>query len=135
MYLSLTLKLSRFTTHQQLFQHYHCYKLLQSSNSLIVHFQGLFFIMGGLYPFIVILDTIAKFSAERAIFFREMEDGLYTTGPYFFSKVLSTLPFHSVFLVLYTVPMYWLAGLQPTVRIRNSTLCVVCTLYIISCNI
>ncbi|XP_063683451.1 ATP-binding cassette sub-family G member 8-like [Bolinopsis microptera] len=76
---------------------------------------GLFFIMGGLYPFIVILDTIAKFNAEREIFYREMEDGLYTTGPYFFSKVLSTLPFHTAFLVLYTVPMYWLAGLQPTI--------------------
>lgn len=76
---------------------------------------GLFFIMGGLYPFIVILDTIAKFNAEREIFYREMEDGLYSTGPYFFSKVLSTLPFHTIFLVLYTVPMYWLAGLQPTV--------------------
>ena len=71
--------------------------------------------MGGLYPFIVILDTIAKFNAEREIFYREMEDGLYSTGPYFFSKVLSTLPFHTIFLVLYTVPMYWLAGLQPTV--------------------
>ena len=75
--------------------------------------------MGGLYPFIVILDTIAKFNAEREIFYREMEDGLYTTGPYFFSKVLSTLPFHTAFLVLYTVPMYWLAGLQPTVRHRS----------------
>jgi ATP-binding cassette subfamily G (WHITE) protein 8 (sterolin 2) len=75
--------------------------------------------MGGLYPFIVILDTIAKFNAEREIFYREMEDGLYTTGPYFFSKVLSTLPFHTTFLVLYTVPMYWLAGLQPKVRLGN----------------
>jgi len=73
---------------------------------------GLFFIMGGLYPFIVILDTIAKFTAEREIFYREMEDGLYSIGPYFFSKILSGLPFHSIFLILYTVPMYWLAGLQ-----------------------
>jgi len=72
----------------------------------------LFFIMGGLYPFIVILDTIAKFTAEREIFYREMEDGLYSIGPYFFSKILSGLPFHSIFLILYTVPMYWLAGLQ-----------------------
>eukprot|EP01136_Pigoraptor_vietnamica_P025620 Opistho-1_new@79765 len=73
---------------------------------------GLFFIMCALFPFMVILDTIAKFDAVRPSFYSERQDGLYDVLPYYGAKVLSELPVTIVSSVLYSVPIYWLAGLK-----------------------
>ncbi|XP_064623531.1 ATP-binding cassette sub-family G member 8-like [Lineus longissimus] len=74
---------------------------------------ALMFLIGALYPYNVVLDVVGEYHKERRILFRETNDGLYTVGPYFFSKVLSELPEHSVFVMLYVIPVYWLANLQP----------------------
>ncbi|PNJ80054.1 ABCG8 isoform 2 [Pongo abelii] len=78
---------------------------------------ALLFMIGALIPFNVILDVISKCYSERAMLYYELEDGLYTTGPYFFAKILGELPEHCAYIIIYGMPTYWLAnlrlGLQP----------------------
>ncbi|KAK2509618.1 hypothetical protein MC885_011329 [Smutsia gigantea] len=74
---------------------------------------ALLFMIGGLIPFNVILDVIAKCHLERAMLYYELEDGLYTAGPYFFAKILGELPEHCAYIIIYVMPIYWLANLRP----------------------
>ncbi|XP_063774413.1 ATP-binding cassette sub-family G member 8 [Pseudophryne corroboree] len=74
---------------------------------------ALLFMKGSLTPFAVVLDVVAKCHSERAMLFHELEDGLYSVTPYFFAKVIGELPEHFAFVVFYSVPIYWLANLNP----------------------
>ncbi|KAM5252106.1 ATP-binding cassette sub-family G member 8 isoform 1-T1 [Hipposideros larvatus] len=74
---------------------------------------ALLFMIGALIPFNVILDVIAKCHSERAMLYYELEDGLYTAGPYFFAKILGELPEHCAYIIIYGMPTYWLANLRP----------------------
>ncbi|XP_008056300.1 ATP-binding cassette sub-family G member 8 [Carlito syrichta] len=74
---------------------------------------ALLFMIGALIPFNVILDVISKCYSERAMLYYELEDGLYTAGPYFFAKILGELPEHCAYIVIYGMPTYWLANLRP----------------------
>ncbi|XP_072597825.1 ATP-binding cassette sub-family G member 8 isoform X2 [Vulpes vulpes] len=74
---------------------------------------ALLFMIGALIPFNVILDVIAKCHSERAMLYYELEDGLYTAGPYFFTKILGELPEHCVYIMICGMPTYWLANLRP----------------------
>ncbi|XP_066450943.1 ATP-binding cassette sub-family G member 8 [Eleutherodactylus coqui] len=76
---------------------------------------ALLFMKGSLTPFAVVLDVVAKCHSERAMLFHELEDGLYSITPYFFAKVIGELPEHIAFVVFYSVPIYWLANLNPGV--------------------
>ncbi|XP_039743215.1 ATP-binding cassette sub-family G member 8 [Pteropus medius] len=75
---------------------------------------ALLFMIGALIPFNVILDVIAKCHSERAMLYYELEDGLYTAGPYFFAKILGELPEHCAYIIIYGMPTYWLANLRPS---------------------
>ncbi|KAM5316041.1 ATP-binding cassette sub-family G member 8 isoform 2-T2 [Glossophaga mutica] len=75
---------------------------------------ALLFMIGALIPFNVILDVIAKCHSERAMLYYELEDGLYTTGPYFFAKILGELPEHCVYIFISGMPTYWMANLRPS---------------------
>ncbi|XP_046281009.1 ATP-binding cassette sub-family G member 8 isoform X1 [Marmota monax] len=74
---------------------------------------ALLFMIGALIPFNVILDVISKGHSERAMLYHELDDGLYTAGPYFFAKVLGELPEHCAYVIIYGMPIYWLANLRP----------------------
>ncbi|XP_055495990.1 ATP-binding cassette sub-family G member 8 [Leucoraja erinacea] len=74
---------------------------------------ALLYLIGALTPFAVVLDVIAKCHSERAMLYHELEDGLYSVTSYFFAKVLGELPEHSAFVIIYGVPIYWIAALRP----------------------
>ncbi|KAM9061902.1 ATP-binding cassette sub-family G member 8 [Sarcophilus harrisii] len=74
---------------------------------------ALLFMIGALIPFPVILHVIAKCHSERAMLYYELEDGMYSAGPYFFAKILGELPDHCVYVLIYGIPIYWLANLRP----------------------
>nr|XP_033793562.1 ATP-binding cassette sub-family G member 8 [Geotrypetes seraphini] len=74
---------------------------------------ALLYMIGALTPFAVVLDVIAKCHSERAMLYHELEDGMYSVTPYFFAKILGELPEHCAFVVMYGVPIYWLANLIP----------------------
>ncbi|XP_056419616.1 ATP-binding cassette sub-family G member 8-like [Hyla sarda] len=76
---------------------------------------ALLFMKGSLTPFAVVLDVVAKCHSERAMLFHDLEDGLYSVTPYFFAKIIGELPEHIAFVVFYSVPIYWLANLNPGV--------------------
>ncbi|XP_020943229.1 ATP-binding cassette sub-family G member 8 isoform X2 [Sus scrofa] len=75
--------------------------------------SALLFMIGALVPFNVILDVISKCHSERALLYHELEDGLYTAGPYFFAKILGGLPEHCVYIIIYGMPTYLLTDLRP----------------------
>ncbi|XP_049640668.1 ATP-binding cassette sub-family G member 8 [Suncus etruscus] len=74
---------------------------------------ALLFMVGALVPFNIVLGIIAKYHAERAMLSSELEDGLYTVGPYFLAKVLGEMPLYSIYVLIYGPPTYWLAQLRP----------------------
>ncbi|CAH6778051.1 Abcg8 [Phodopus roborovskii] len=74
---------------------------------------ALLFMIGALIPFNVILDVVSKCHSERSMLYYELEDGLYTAGPYFFAKVLGELPEHCAYVIIYGMPIYWLTNLRP----------------------
>ncbi|NXA35419.1 ABCG8 protein, partial [Eudromia elegans] len=74
---------------------------------------ALLYMIGALTPFTVILDVIAKSHSERAMLYHELEDGMYSVSPYFFAKILGELPEHCAFVIIYGIPIYWLANLNP----------------------
>uniref|UniRef100_A0A8C3SKT2 ATP-binding cassette sub-family G member 8 n=1 Tax=Chelydra serpentina TaxID=8475 RepID=A0A8C3SKT2_CHESE len=74
---------------------------------------ALLFMIGALIPFTVVLDVIAKCHSERAMLYHDLEDGMYSVTPYFFAKILGELPEHCAFVIIYGVPIYWLANLSP----------------------
>ncbi|KAM4866909.1 ATP-binding cassette sub-family G member 8 [Thomomys bottae] len=77
---------------------------------------ALFFMIGALIPFNVILAVTSKCHSERALLYYELEDGLYTTGPYFFAKILGELPEHCVYTIIFGIPIYWLTNLRPGIE-------------------
>ncbi|KAM9317185.1 ATP-binding cassette sub-family G member 8 [Gastrophryne carolinensis] len=86
----------------------------QGSNILSIQDTiALLFMKSSLTPFAVVLDVVAKCHSERAMLYRELEDGLYSVTPYFFAKVIGELPEHIAFVVFYSLPIYWLANLNP----------------------
>uniref|UniRef100_A0A8C3TMH9 ATP-binding cassette sub-family G member 8 n=1 Tax=Catharus ustulatus TaxID=91951 RepID=A0A8C3TMH9_CATUS len=74
---------------------------------------ALLYMIGALIPFTIILDVIAKCHSERAMLYHDLEGGMYSVSPYFFAKILGELPEHCVFVIIYGVPIYWLANLVP----------------------
>lgn len=74
---------------------------------------ALLFMIGALIPFTVVLDVISKCHSERAMLYHDLEDGVYSVTPYFFAKILGELPEHCAFVIIYGVPIYWLANLSP----------------------
>ncbi|XP_062427891.1 ATP-binding cassette sub-family G member 8, partial [Rhea pennata] len=74
---------------------------------------ALLYMIGALTPFTVILDVIAKCHSERAMLYHDLEDGMYSVSPYFFAKTLGELPEHCAFVIIYGIPIYWLANLTP----------------------
>uniref|UniRef100_A0A8C8RL27 ATP-binding cassette sub-family G member 8 n=1 Tax=Pelusios castaneus TaxID=367368 RepID=A0A8C8RL27_9SAUR len=74
---------------------------------------ALLFMIDALIPFTVLLDVIAKCHSERAMLYHDLEDGMYSVSSYFFAKILGELPEHCAFVIIYGIPIYWLANLNP----------------------
>ncbi|XP_060558207.1 ATP-binding cassette sub-family G member 8-like isoform X2 [Ruditapes philippinarum] len=77
---------------------------------------GMMYIIGALYPYMVVLDLIGLYHKERSFLYFELEDRLYGVTPYYFAKIFSELPFHTFFVAVYAVPVYFIAGLKLNVE-------------------
>jgi len=73
---------------------------------------GCLYIITSLYLFMVLLSTIAQVNAKRPSFYLERLDGLYDLEPYMLAELVSELPFFVVFALTYTMPAYFMSGLQ-----------------------
>ncbi|KAJ7158040.1 P-loop containing nucleoside triphosphate hydrolase protein [Mycena crocata] len=56
---------------------------------------------------------IPGFLEERAVYYRESKNGLYTTLPFVLSNTLVNMPFLFVCTLLFTLISYWAIGLHP----------------------
>jgi len=75
-------------------------------------FGILFFIViynGGFYP---MFSALFNFPPERSVVTRERQEGAYYLSAYFAAKALGELPFLILFPLMYTIPVYWVVGLQ-----------------------
>jgi hypothetical protein len=60
-----------------------------------------------------VMGVLTTFSAERGAVLREQENGMYSTGPYFVSRVLCDIPIKLVGPCLFGTIAYWCVGFQP----------------------
>ncbi|XP_052270899.1 ATP-binding cassette sub-family G member 8-like isoform X1 [Dreissena polymorpha] len=73
---------------------------------------GMMYILGALYPYMVVLDLIGVYHKERSFLYFELEDRLYGVLPYYFAKIFSEIPFHTFYVAVYAIPVYFIAGLN-----------------------
>jgi ATP-binding cassette subfamily G (WHITE) protein 8 (sterolin 2) len=59
-----------------------------------------------------ILSVIVQWQSERVVYTRELAEGMYSATPYYFSKILSELPFDIVLNFLHCVIVYWMVNLN-----------------------
>ncbi|XP_067681293.1 ATP-binding cassette sub-family G member 8-like [Haliotis asinina] len=87
------------------------FELKRDQLSLRDHF-GLLYMISVMYPYMIVLDVIGQCHKERRYLYFELQDKLYSVGAYYFAKLLSELPFHTFYVTVYTIPMYFLADLE-----------------------
>ncbi|KAK3093563.1 hypothetical protein FSP39_017341 [Pinctada imbricata] len=86
------------------------YYKLGTEQSTIRDWFGLMYIIGAMYPYLVILDLVSQYHNERNYLYYELQDRLYGICPYYFAKICSEIPFHTFFVITYVIPVYFLAG-------------------------
>ncbi|BFZ11827.1 hypothetical protein BsWGS_14867 [Bradybaena similaris] len=72
---------------------------------------SIMFMASVMYPFMVILGLIGTCHEERQFLYFELQDRLYSPAAYYFARIFSDLPFHLIYVFLYCLPMYGMAGL------------------------
>merc|ERR1712062_553957 len=60
----------------------------------------------------VLLGLIGKCHEERKFLYFELQDKLYHPASFYFAKVLSDVPFHLTYILVYTIPVYVMAGFE-----------------------
>ncbi|KAH9495048.1 ATP-binding cassette sub- G member 8 [Bulinus truncatus] len=73
---------------------------------------GVMFMMSVMYPYMVILGLIGTCHEERRFIYFELQDKLYHPAALYFAKVLSDVPFHIIYVLIYIIPLYFMAGLS-----------------------
>ena len=69
-----------------------------------------------------LFKTLNLFPPERKLVDVERAKGSYTVLPYFLSKILADLPLLAVYPLVFSVVVYPMTGLQPSVR--SAVICV-----------
>jgi len=79
----------------------------------IQNIQGALFFITMNISFNAIQNVILIFPDERPVFLREVNNNMYNTGPYFWAKVISELPFSIATPSIFGIIVYYLIGLNP----------------------
>ncbi|XP_076463935.1 ATP-binding cassette sub-family G member 8-like [Babylonia areolata] len=86
------------------------WNLHHTEDELRDHF-GILYMVSIMYPYLIIMDIIETCHKERKLLYFETQDHLYTTEAYYLAKVASDLPFHTFFVLLYVLPVYYMSGM------------------------
>jgi ABC-type multidrug transport system ATPase subunit len=73
---------------------------------------GFCFFLLSIQSFISVVSSVLTFSEERAVFYRERLQGAYSVSAYFVSKTIIEVPMQFLLALLFTLPGYWMVGLQ-----------------------
>lgn len=84
---------------------------LKLSQVSIRDWFGVMFMISVMYPYMVILGLIGTCHEERRFLYFELQDRLYHPAAYYFAKVFSDVPFHLIYVLVYIIPLYFMAGL------------------------
>ena len=79
----------------------------------VMNVQGALFFITMNISFNAIQNVILIFPDERPVFLREVNNNMYKTGPYFWAKVISELPFSILTPTIFGSIVYYLIGLNP----------------------
>ena len=63
--------------------------------------------------FNAIQNVILIFPDERPVFLREVNNNMYRTGPYFWAKIISELPFSLMTPIVFGAIVYYAIGYTP----------------------
>eukprot|EP01132_Coremiostelium_polycephalum_P005159 gene5159-6421_t len=58
------------------------------------------------------LSNIPVLFEERTLFYREIDSGTYRHAAYVLTLILSDLPFTMCYSLLFSIPIYWMSGLE-----------------------
>ncbi|EGF83345.1 hypothetical protein BATDEDRAFT_8584 [Batrachochytrium dendrobatidis JAM81] len=86
---------------------------------------GLLFFICINQTFSVVMPNISVFPIQRQIIKRERAAGSYRSSSAFIAKWISSLPLSFLGAIVLTVPIYWMAGLQPTTEKFFTFVCVI----------
>eukprot|EP01116_Phalansterium_solitarium_P017564 TRINITY_DN4362_c0_g1_i1.p1 TRINITY_DN4362_c0_g1~~TRINITY_DN4362_c0_g1_i1.p1 ORF type:complete len:619 (-),score=110.30 TRINITY_DN4362_c0_g1_i1:266-2122(-) len=75
--------------------------------------RGVLSLLMSLTPFFAILSCIVQWHTERMVYTRERQDGMYSTGPYYWSKFFSELPVNVALSFAFVCVTYWMLNLNP----------------------
>ncbi|XP_070188788.1 ATP-binding cassette sub-family G member 8-like [Littorina saxatilis] len=92
------------------------WQLQPNQSSLRDHF-GVLYMISVMYPYLIVVDIIETCHKERKLLYFETQDHLYSIEAYYFAKIASDLPFHFYFIVLYVIPVYFMAGMPADVAV------------------
>ncbi|KAL8617303.1 hypothetical protein ACOMHN_061017 [Nucella lapillus] len=92
------------------------WKLSHNQAELRDHF-GILYMVSIMYPYLIIMDIIETCHKERKLLYFETQDHLYSIEAYYLAKVTSDLPFHTYFVIIYVLPVYYMAGMPADVTI------------------
>lgn len=76
--------------------------------------NGAMFMMAINAVFLSVMNGVAAFPPERAIFLMEQSNDTYNSHMYFLAKTIAETPTQLFFPVLYSLVVYWLIGLTAT---------------------
>lgn len=82
--------------------------------------------------FVGMLNNVAVYPSERAVFYREFDDGIYGVLPFFLSYTLIEIPFEAVTAMLFSVLYAVATGLGRSVGMFF--MCSYCVLVIVNCG-
>ncbi|XP_024945590.1 protein SNQ2-like [Cephus cinctus] len=87
--------------------------------------QGVIFILVSENAFFPMYGTLSALPQELPLFLREYRSGMYPAHLYYLARVMSLMPGLIIEPILFTVIVYWMAGLRNTIEAFSMTLVVV----------
>ncbi|XP_038906086.1 ABC transporter G family member 9-like [Benincasa hispida] len=86
----------------------------QSDDSHLQDKLGLLYSIQNFWAFLPVLKAISTFSREQKILEKERSSGMYRLSSYFMSKSANDLPMELALPTIFTLIVYWMTGLKPT---------------------
>lgn len=81
----------------------------------VMNINGAIFLLLTNMTFQNVFGVIHVFCLEVPVFYRENENGMYTSGVYYWAKTFSEVPLFILIAVIFTAIGYWMVGLYPDV--------------------
>ncbi|KAJ4962440.1 hypothetical protein NE237_022379 [Protea cynaroides] len=85
---------------------------------------GLLFFIAIFWGVFSAFNSVFTFPQERAIFMKERSSGMYTLSSYFMARAVGDISMELILPMIFTIMVYWMAGLKPEMGAFLSTLVV-----------